>query len=257
MTMDRFHRPPRPSTPAEAPWTEAELLHADLQELIQLLRGFSLGAPAPPAPGGPIEVIVQPGAPAPAASAAPTVHERIFRATGGSASAIMVNGANWETDMWQGWELEIVEGSGVGQFRRIIFNTRDKITPRKNFDSDPDNTSVFVLRPRYPMDNPNSFATLTKIVTLAATPEQLTTPTDALTVPNGWPILLMALADNTDDVFFATSSDNLQAQATCFDRLEPGKSIPLYLTKTDLIWIKVLVDGEGVSAYVPQWVADS
>jgi hypothetical protein len=184
------------------------------------------------------------------------VHERIFTATGGNASTLFLNGASWEVNMWQGWEMEIVDGPGVGQYRRILSNTRDQIVPRKAFDTNPEPGSVFVLRPRYPMDNPNSFATFTKTVTLTAVPEQLSLPADALTVPNGWPILLMALADNTDDVFFALSSADALVTATRFDRLEPGKSIVLFLTKTDLIWISVAVAGEGVSAYVPQWVAD-
>jgi hypothetical protein len=253
--------PPRPSTPKGAPWSELEQLHEDLQQLSQLISAVmqNIGKPG----AAPI-IIQQPGLPTPTPTpglptpvpAAAVVHERIFTATGGNASVIMVNGASWETNMWQAWELEIVDGPGVGQYRRCLSNTRDQIVPRKTFDTNPESGSVFVLRPRYPMDNPNSFATLTKIVTLAITPEQLTLPADALTVPNGWPILLIALTDNAGDVFFALSSADSLLQATRFERLEAGKSVCLFLTKTDLVWIAVDSDGDGVSAYVPQWVAD-
>lgn len=169
----------------------------------------------------------------------------------------MVNGANWETNMWQGWELEIVERTGVGQFRRIISNTRDKMVPRKNFDSDPDNTTVFVIRPRYPMDNPNDFKTINKIIASGATPERLTEPADALTVPNGWPILLLADPANSGNIYFAYSSAAALVAATRFEYLEAGKSIALYVTRTDQIWLVVDSDGDAASAFVPQWQQDT
>jgi hypothetical protein len=159
MTMERFHRPPRPSTPMEAPWTELELLHKDIRELIDVLRS-GLGIAAPVAPivevnPTPVEVVVTTPAPTPTPTTpvptAPVIHERIFKATGGNNNSITVFGANWEDDMWQNYELEIVEGAGVGQYRSITSNTFNKLTPNRNFDVDPDNTSVFVLRSRYPV----------------------------------------------------------------------------------------------------------
>ena len=259
----RFNPPPAPSTPREAPWTEIEILHSDLQDLIKSLKGLASAAPGVPSqiierlpaePSAPVAPIVNVSTPE---ISIPKVHERIFTATGGNANAIMVKSANWETNMWQGWEVEIVEGSGAGQFRRVIANTRDTITPRKNFDVDPDNTTVFVIRPRYPMDNPNSFKTLTKTVASTATPEQLTSEVAALVVPNGWPILLLAEPDNTGNVYFSYESAAALVPATRFGYLEAGKSIALPLTRTDLLWLAVGSDGDGVTAYVPQWATDA
>jgi hypothetical protein len=169
---------------------------------------------------------------------------------------IAVNGANWETNMWQSWELEIVGGTGIGQFRRIISNTLDKMTPRKNFDENPDNTTVFILRPRYPMDNPNDFKTINKVVTLASIPELLTEPTNALVVPNGWPVLLIADPSNASKIYFAYSSAaTLDTSTRC--TLDAGKSIALYIPKTDLIWLACESDGDAAAAFVPQWQADA
>lgn len=271
MTMERFHRPPRPSTPMEAPWTELELLHSDIRELIDVLRsGLGIVAPVapieitvPPVEPTPVEVIVTPTPTTPGPTPTPTptptasFYERIFKATSGSKNSITVKGANWETNMWQGWELEIVVGTGVGQCRRIISNTYDKLVPRRNFDDDPDNTSIFVLRPRYPMDNPNDFRMITKTVTLTTTPERLTEPETALTVPNGWPVLLLANPGNSGYIYISYSLAAVNGSTTRFDYLEAGKSMPLYVTKTDLIWLAVSSDGDSVSAYVPQWAVDS
>ena len=256
--LGRFNPPPPPSTPPEAPWVQVQELHRDLQDLIKALKGLVPGeTPAPireiveREPSAPIVNVTAPDI------SIPKVHERIFGATGGTSSALVVRNANWETNMWQGWELEIVEGAGTGQFRRIIANTRDTITPRKNFDEDPDSTTVFIIRPRYPMDNPNSFKTLTKTVASTATPEQLTSEVDALTVPNGWPILLLAEPDNTGNVFFSYESAGALVAATRFGYLEAGKSVALYLTRTDLLWLVVSSNGDGVTVYVPQWTTDT
>ncbi len=252
----RFYPPPPPSTPPDAPWVQVQELHQDLRDLIGALRGLVPGeTPAP------IREIIERepsivNVAAPEISI-PKVHERIFTATGGSGNAIQVRNTSWETNMWQGWEMEVVEGTGAGQFRRIIANTRDTITPRKNFDVDPDSTTVFVLRPRYPADNPNSFKTLTKTVALTTAPEQLTSEADTLVVPNGWPILLLAEPDNTGNVFFSYESAGALVAVTRFGYLEAGKSIALYVTKTDLIWLAVGTNGDGVTAYVPQWTTDT
>lgn len=256
----RFNPPPPPSTPPAAPWEQLGELHQDLRDLIEALKGIGAGG-APSVPLPPDIVEREPSAPivnvtAPEISL-PKVHERIFGATGGNENLLQVRGASWEVNMWQGWEVEIVEGAGAGQFRRIIANTRDEITPRKAFDVDPDNTTVFIIRPRYPMDNPNSFKTLTKTVASTTAPEQLTSEGDALAVPNGWPILLLAEPDNTDNVYFSYDSAGALAAATRFGYLEAGKSIALYVTRTDLIWLAVGSNGDGVTAYVPQWTTDT
>lgn len=259
MTMERFPPPPKPSLPGEAPWREAEQLHEDLVNLTRvanvLIQAMS---------GGP-KVIVMPGAPTPGAptpTTTPTTpalsgHERGGVVTSAGESDMQDTGASWEDQMWQGWEVEVYSASGGSQVRRLISNTSNKLSLRKKWDQKPVSGDVYVLRPRYPMDNPNSFATFTKTVTLAVTPEQLTLPAAALSVPNGWPILLIALPDNSGDVFFALSSADALVTATRFDKLEPGKSIALFLTKTDLVWVAVETDGDGVSAYVPQWVQDT
>lgn len=57
-------------------------------------------------------------------------------------------GHDWEPNMWAGdYELSIIEGTGIGQKRTITANTIDTITPAVPFNFEPDNTSVFLIRP--------------------------------------------------------------------------------------------------------------
>ena len=74
------------------------------------------------------------------------------RASGGSKSKLIAGpvgtsrGQNWETDVWAGYELNIIEGTGRGQIRTIKSNTRDALIPASDFATDPDDTSVYVIR---------------------------------------------------------------------------------------------------------------
>jgi len=173
----RIHPPPPPSTPLEAPWREVE-------EIIELLRLVSIKLDAvistfvgviPPAAvpsaitfDGRLDALVgmaseirdalarglAPGAPI-------TLDGRLDAlvkftrmplewgtATGGSKNKLICLGKSWANDVWAEYELAIVEGVGAGQVRRIEGNDRTSITPQSDFDINPDNTSVFVIRAR-------------------------------------------------------------------------------------------------------------
>jgi len=97
-------------------------------------------------------------------------------------------------------------------------------------------------------DKPYPFTTGKKTVTTAGTAEQLHPD---LKVPLGGRVIMIALPDNSDDIFFSETQGKCQTDGDRFDRLEPGDSIP-FTTVTNLnqIWIDAASSGEGVSYMV-------
>ncbi len=66
-------------------------------------------------------------------------------ATAGAGSTITNSGESWETNRWTGGYIQILSGTGSGQRRRIASNTGTVITVARNWTTNPDNTSVYVV----------------------------------------------------------------------------------------------------------------
>lgn len=286
MTQDRWHPPPPPSTPREAPWRQIEELIAGLSALstkIDTLSGamaaaYGIAMPTPvvtaptPAPtpisDGRLDsllakmetligAISAPAAPAAPAAGAPTptvpYGMRYGTVSGGDTSTLTQRVTTWETNMWQGWEVEKNPESGSSETRVIISNTADTLTVRRRWDTKPKAGDIFVIRPRYPLDNPNSFITIQKDVTTAGTQVRVADHS----VPNGWPILMIAKPGNSGSIFWAASSADVLNTAKRWDKLEAGKSVAPFVSNTNLIWLDTDNSGDGVSIYVPQLAATS
>ncbi|MFA5186386.1 MAG: hypothetical protein WC551_07925 [Patescibacteria group bacterium] len=293
MTQERWHGPPPPSVPREAPWREIEEviagLHALSAKLDSLTGAFAAaygitppspvvvtptvpaidgldsivakmdtlieavsalaGAPAPtPTPGPP--------APAPAAPAASaTPHgTRYGVVSSGGTYTLTQRVSTWETNMWQGWEVEKNPGSGQAETRVVISNTSDTLTVRRRWDIKPKAGDTFVIRPRYPLDNPNSFDTDQHNVTTAGMPQKL--PSHA--VLNGFPVLIMAKPGNSGNIYLGNSyAKALNTSNDRLDKLEAGKSVALYVSNTNLIWIDSDDDGDGVSIFIPVMTSET
>lgn len=93
--------------------------------------------------------------------------------------------------------------------------------------------------------NRSSFATGTKTVTVAGTPEQM--PSQA--IPTGYRVCVQAKVNNTGNVFIANSAANAM-DATVRKILVPGQSITLQVTNLNLEWLDAAVSGEGVEWFV-------
>ena len=65
-------------------------------------------------------------------------------ATAGTARTLTASTA-WTVDQWVNYQLRILSGTGAGQRRRIVGNTATILTVERNFDVNPDNTSVFSI----------------------------------------------------------------------------------------------------------------
>ena len=70
------------------------------------------------------------------------------KATNASINTMTQDGQMWETNIWTGSEVTVIEGTGKGQTRSIVTNSRDTLTVRTNWVALPDSTSVFVIRLR-------------------------------------------------------------------------------------------------------------
>ena len=90
--------------------------------------------------------------------------------------------------------------------------------------------------------NRDSFIAGKKTVTVAGIGEQL--PSNA--VPQGFPLVIKALAGNTAKVHVAKSKALVEVDASAYE-LVAGESIGLFVTNTDKIWIDVNTSGEGVT----------
>lgn len=66
-------------------------------------------------------------------------------ATSGGASTLTQSGAGWTVDRWAGCTIQLVDGTGAGQRRRVLSNTADTVTTTRAWSTQPDNTSVFVI----------------------------------------------------------------------------------------------------------------
>lgn len=152
MAKDRLHWPPPPSTPREAPWREieevSELLKANIAQLqaltqaVAALAGIPVPTPPviPPAPGVPsfdgrLDDLVR--------------FSRMAviwgQATGGTLTKLVDQSKHWKTDMWAGYGLAIVEGTGAGQAVVIKTNDSNSLTPDPDWVIQPDSTSYYVI----------------------------------------------------------------------------------------------------------------
>lgn len=64
-----------------------------------------------------------------------------------SASSIGLTTAGWSVDAYEGYMMEVVDGTCAGQTRTIHGNTATTITPNRNFSADPGTASFRVARP--------------------------------------------------------------------------------------------------------------
>lgn len=66
-------------------------------------------------------------------------------ATAGAANTLTDSGKTWETNRWRyGW-IELTGGTGAGQYREIASNTGTVITVTRNWSTQPDNTTTYVI----------------------------------------------------------------------------------------------------------------
>lgn len=143
-----------------------DYLNQTMLRIESLLRGFP-GAPPQITLDGRLDTIVSqldslvtiaqsviPGAKVPEYS-----HIPIFwgKATGGTANQLVHIGMDWAPNIWAGYQLEIIEGTGAGQIRIIKSNDTNSITPASDFHTNPDSTSVYVIRTviPYPIEKAN------------------------------------------------------------------------------------------------------
>jgi len=68
------------------------------------------------------------------------------KADTGSDNTLIDRDKFWETDIWAGYEIAIIDGTGTGQIRAIKSNTVNSITTRSSWATKPDNTSAYVIR---------------------------------------------------------------------------------------------------------------
>lgn len=281
MEEKRLHPPPPPSTPREAPWRELEdiidglkAVTLKLDTFISAIAGLPPGvAPTAITFDGRLDAIVSkldtlisiftvlpPGAPPIVPPI--TLDGRLDalvrftnmplewgKATGGSKDKLIRMGKSWANDIWAGYELAIVEGTGAGQVRRIKTNDRTSLTPQSDFDINPDNTSVFVIRTnRAVLVNKPALTTGQKDVTTAGTAVQL----PDVTVPDGCQLTIIAKPGNTGYIYFGNSKANAESSTNRFDSLSAGLAVSLKVTNANLVWIDASVSGEGVSWIVEQ-----
>lgn len=67
-------------------------------------------------------------------------------ATSGSATGITKTGAGWTVNAYKGKIVNLISGTGSGQFKQILSNTADTITiSGSNWDTNPDATTHFTI----------------------------------------------------------------------------------------------------------------
>lgn len=259
----RIRPPPPPSLPREAPWREIEeivdglkAVASKLDTLISLYTGVPV---APP-------IVTPPIIPAPPELTPITSRLDALlkyanmplewgRATGGSKNRLTHLGKSWPNDMWAGYELAIIEGTGAGQIRRINSNDKTSLTPQSDFDTNPDSTTVYVIRTsRAVLVNKSAFTTGQKDVTYGEdnpanhTAEQL----PDVEVPDGCQLTILAKPGNTDYIYLGNSKANAESSTNRFDKLEAGLAVSLKITNANKVWIDAGVSGEGISYIVEQ-----
>lgn len=87
------------------------------------------------------------------AGTAPTATSRYFilgfdagTATSGAATTITDSTKSWAVNRWSNYAVRILAGTGAGQIRPIASNTATALTIVGSWDTNPDNTSVFVIQ---------------------------------------------------------------------------------------------------------------
>ncbi|MDD4984409.1 MAG: hypothetical protein PHQ43_01270 [Dehalococcoidales bacterium] len=273
--VDKFNPPPSPSTPRDAPWTQLEVITDRLDTLISILSGGVI-QPETGVPqlidatnslievtntlvgvtrdiydlvkSQPTQVITQNGTTATQITVSTPLPHAVMEwgtATYGSKNKLIYQGKSWATNIWAGYEVAIVDGNGVGQVRRIISNDRTSLTTQTDFDINPDNTSVFVIRAYRTLSNKPAWTNATKTVAAAGTAEQL----PDLEVPDGFALAILALSTNTGYIYFGNSKANTE---THINRVSADFGITLNVNNTNLVWIDSSVNGEGVVYFFEQ-----
>lgn len=267
-----IHPPPPPSTPERAPWEDIQKLIAGLdrvagglEELTSLLTGRPPITPvAPPRIDGRLDALIE---------KLDTFIERVplalgvpldgrfdklvalanmplewGEATGGTLSRLVCNEKDWATDIWAGYEVAIVGGTGAGQRRRIKTNDKTSLTPQNDFTIKPDSKSIFVIRQRTVLANKPAWTHGQKDVTTAGTAEQL----PDVAVPDGFELVVQAKPDNTGNIYPAKSKALAESATARFESLGAGDAITLKVTNANLVWIDASVSGEGICYFVEQ-----
>lgn len=94
----------------------------------------------------------------------------------------------------------------------------------------------------FDLKNQPAFAAGKKTVTTAGTAEQLSSQA----VPDGFEVVIKALAGNATNVHVAKSKTDAETDADAYE-LAAGETIGLKVQNTDDIWVDVNTSGEGVT----------
>ncbi len=105
----------------------------------------------------------------------------------------------------------------------------------------------FGLPPAAAAANRAAFATFQKNVAVAGTAEQFS----ALTVPNGFALLIKGKSGNAGSIWLGNSQANAQDH-TVAREIVPGEVVSLGITDVALCWIDADVAGEGVAGLLEQ-----
>lgn len=243
MVNQRIHWPPPVSTPREAPWREIEEIIAGLgvvvgklDQIVSAIGGISPGG-EPSVFDGRLDILA--GA------------LEWGKATGGTVSTLVCMPKSWPTDIFQGLEVAIIKGTGVGQARWIKTNSRNTITPRNDFDTNPDIDSVFIIRGNKSIiGNKSAWIHGQQDVASAGTAEQLSTT--SVPVPDGCQVTILAKPGNTGTIYAGKSKADCEDTAKRVDGLAAGLAMSLEVTDVNLAWVDAAVSGEGVSWFVEQ-----
>ena len=73
-------------------------------------------------------------------------------ARGGKDTKLIDETAYWQDNIWTGYEVAIIAGTGIGQIRKIESNDIQSLTVEAEWTTDLDNTSVYVIRRRRGID---------------------------------------------------------------------------------------------------------
>ena len=67
-------------------------------------------------------------------------------ASGGKDTKLIDETAYWQDNIWTGYEVAIIAGTGIGQIRKIESNDIQSLTIEAEWTTDLDDTSVYVIR---------------------------------------------------------------------------------------------------------------
>lgn len=94
----------------------------------------------------------------------------------------------------------------------------------------------------FDLKNQPAFASGKKTIVAAGTAEQLSSQV----VPDGFEVVVKALAANATNVHVAKSKSDAETDADAYE-LAAGESIGLKVQNTDDIWIDANTNGEGIT----------